>query len=66
MWFSVLHTLYVLNDNNQSHGLKSDTTCIKEISNFAFYILVGDYEKFMHFLTNSKLDNELQKANRTA
>ena len=40
-------------------------TCIKEISNFASCILIDDNVKFMHFLTKSKLDNKLQKENRT-
>ena len=59
MRFIVLHTLDMLNDNNKSHGLKSETDCIKEISNFASYILIDDNVKFMHVLTKSKLDNEL-------
>ena len=51
LWFSGLHTLDMLNDNNRSHGLSSETDCIKEISNFASYILVDDNVKFLHFLT---------------
>ena len=59
LWISVLHTLDMLNDNNQSHGLRSETDCIKDLSNFASYILIDDIVKFMHFLTKSKLDNKL-------
>ena len=57
MWFCIVHELDILTDNTQSHDLRGDTDCVKEISNFAPCILVDEDVKFVHFLTKSKLDD---------